>query len=72
MSFLEQKVWIKNNIFNQEQYSEYLLYPHLVSNKQKPFYYLIKYKMNFLLITMAYFIKLVKAKLPILFVKLKS
>ena len=72
MSFLEQKVWIKNNIFNQEQYSEYLLYPHLVSNKQKLFYFLIKYKMNFLLVVMAYFVKLIKAKLPILFVKLKS
>ncbi|WP_370427055.1 glycosyltransferase family 2 protein [Actinobacillus pleuropneumoniae] len=72
MSFLEQNQWIKENIFNQEKYNEYLLLSDLVNKKQKLFYFLIKYRIGFLLVTAANIVKLVKAKFPILFVKLKG
>ncbi|MDG2939878.1 glycosyltransferase family 2 protein [Bisgaard Taxon 10/6] len=72
MSLSAQNMWIKQHIFNHEQYSEYLAFPNLISNKQKLFYFLIKYKMSLFLVITANLIKLVKAKLPILFVKLKN
>ncbi len=72
MSFLTQNSWIKQNIFSQEKSSHYLSHYYLVSNKQKVFYFLLKYKMSFFLVVLANLIKLVKTKLPILFVKLKN
>lgn len=72
MSLSAQNMWIKQHIFNHEKYSEYLAFPNLISNKQKLFYFLIKYKMSLFLVITANLIKLVKAKLPILFVKLKN
>ncbi|WP_044470580.1 glycosyltransferase [Mannheimia massilioguelmaensis] len=72
MTLLEQKMWIKNYIFELPQYNNYLSLSNLISPKQKLFYFLLKNKMSFLLVLVANFVKLVKKMFPILFVKLKN
>ena len=67
-----QKDWIIGAIYNQEQFKLMVNNAYLVSKKQKPIYFLLKYKMSSLLVLLGNFVKLVKSKLPILFTKLKG
>ena len=67
-----QKDWIIGSVYNQEQFKLMVNNAYLVSKKQKPIYFLLKYKMSSLLVLLGNFVKLVKSKLPILFTKLKG
>ena len=67
-----QKDWIIGAIYNQEQFKLMVNNAYLVSKKQKPIYFLLKYKMSSLLVLLGNFVKLVKSRLPILFTKLKG
>ena len=67
-----QKDWIIGSVYNQEQFKLMVNNAYLVSKKQKPIYFLLKYKMSSLLVLLCNFVKLVKSKLPILFTKLKG
>ena len=67
-----QKDWIIGSVYNQEQFKLMVNNAYLVSKKQKPIYFLLKYKISSLLVLLGNFVKLVKSKLPILFTKLKG
>ena len=67
-----QKDWIIGSVYNQEQFKLMVNNAYLVSKKQKPIYFLLKYKMSSLLVLLGNFVKLVKSKLPILFTKLRG
>ena len=67
-----QKDWIIGSVYNQEQFKLMVNNAYLVSKKQKPIYFLLKYEMSSLLVLLGNFVKLVKSKLPILFTKLKG
>ena len=67
-----QKDWIIGSVYNQEQFKLMVNNACFVSKKQKPIYFLLKYKMSSLLVLLGNFVKLVKSKLPILFTKLKG
>ena len=72
LTLKEQKDWIIGSVYNQEQFKLMVNNAYLVSKKQKPIYFLLKYKMSSLLVLLGNFVKLVKSKLPILFTKLKG
>lgn len=67
-----QRNWVVTSVYNQEQFRLMENNAHLVSKKQKPIYFLLRYKMSSLLVLLGNFVKLVKSRLPILFTKLKS
>jgi len=72
LTLKEQKDWIIGSVYNQEQFKLMVNNACFVSKKQKPIYFLLKYKMSSLLVLLGNFVKLVKSKLPILFTKLKG
>ena len=72
LTFKAQRDWIIGSVYNQEQFKLMVNNAYLVSKKQKPIYFLLKYKMSSLLVLLGNFVKLVKSKLPILFTKLKG
>jgi len=59
-------------VYSQEQFRLMENNARLVSRKQKPIYFLLKYRMSYLLVLLGNFVKLVKSRLPILFTKLKG
>ncbi|WP_159991237.1 glycosyltransferase family 2 protein [Pelistega ratti] len=72
LTFKAQRKWIINHIFNQDHFRLMENNPHLITKKQKPIYFLLKYKMASLLVVLGNFVKVVKTKLPIFFTKLKG
>lgn len=67
-----QRNWVVTSVYNQEQFRLMENNARLVNKKQKPIYFLLRYKMSSLLVLLGNFVKLVKSRLPILFTKLKS
>ena len=72
LTLIAQKDWIIGSVYIQEQFKLMVNNAYLVSKKQKPIYFLLKYEMSSLLVLLGNFVKLVKSKLPILFTKLKG
>ena len=72
LTFKAQRDWIINSVYSQEQFRLMENNARLVSRKQKPIYFLLKYRMSSLLVLLGNFVKLVKSRLPILFTKLKG